>query len=236
MLRSILIVLLAGLALLWLCSTAAMATSGGFHTFQELGDLRWVGNFYNGRGLPNPPNYGTTFSSNFYGLSSVYKGGSGTFVPSPTGAPLILVNRLTGATVTSSMNASSALTPGIHFYYTVGFSQKEAGWGEANGIAMVLATMALSPNNRSCIHFPTYCNWSTAGLSFWGTAKSLGSSGDANGIGIFDTTAGSPSTNIPEPSTFYMFGTGLVGISVATVRRSRRIQKATRATISPVCP
>jgi hypothetical protein len=189
MLRSIFVVLLAGLALLWFCSTPAMATSGEFHTFQALGDLRWVRNFYNGRGLPFTPNYGATFSSNFYGLSSVYKGG-----------------------------------------------EKEAGWSEANGIAMVLATMALSPNNRSCIHFPTYCNWSSAGLSFWGTAKSLGFSGDANGIGIFGTRAGSTSNNIPELSTFYMFGTGLIGISVATVRRSRRIQKAMRATISHVCP
>jgi len=189
MLRSIFIVLLAGLALLWLCSTPAMATSGEVHSFQALGDLRLVGNFYNGRGLPFTPNYGTTFSSNLYGLSSVYKGG-----------------------------------------------EKEAGWSESNGTAMVLATMALSPNNRSCIHFPTYCNWSSAGLSFWGTAKSRGFSGDTNGIGIFDTAAGSTSTNIPELSTFYMFGTGFIGISFATVRRSRRIQKATRATISHVCP
>jgi hypothetical protein len=145
------------------------------------------------------------------------------------------VNRLTGATVISLMNASG-FTLGIHFSNTVGLSEKGTGWSEVNGTAMVLATMALSPNNRSCIHFPTYCNWSSAGLSFWGTAKSLGFSGDANGIGIFDTTAGSTSTNIPELSTFYMFGTGLIGISVATVRRSRRIQKATRATISNVCP
>jgi hypothetical protein len=235
MLRSFLIVLLAGLALLWLCSTPAMATSGEFLTFQELRDLRRVGNFYNGRGLPFAPNYVTTFSSKFYELSSVYEGGSGTFVPSPTGA-LILVNRLIGATVTSSMNASSALTPGIHFSYTVGFSEKGAGWSEANGTAMVLATMALSPNNRSCIHFPTYCNWASAGLSFSGTSKWPGFSRDENGIGIFDTTAGSTCTNIPEPPTIYMFGTGFLGISVATVRRSRRIQKATRTTISNVCP
>ena len=235
MLRSIRIVLLAGLAPLWLCSTPAMATSGEFLTFQELGDLRRVGNLYNGMGLPFTPNYVTTFSSNFYGLSSVYKGGSGTIVRSPIGAPLILMNRLTGATVISLMNASG-FTLGPPCSYTVGCSKKEAGWSDANGTATVLATMALSPNNRFCIHFPTYCNWSSAGLSFWGTAKSLGSSGDANGIGIFDTTAGSPSTNIPELSTFYMFGTGLIGISVVTVRRSRRIQKATTATISHVCP
>jgi hypothetical protein len=101
---------------------------------------------------------------------------------------------------------------------------------------MVLATLALSRNNRSCIHFPTYCNWSSAGLSCSGTGKSLSFSGDANGIGIFDIPEGSTSTRIAELSTFYMFGTGLIGISVATVRRFRRIQKATTPTTSHVCP
>jgi hypothetical protein len=236
MLRSILIVLLAGLALLWFCSPPAMATSEEFLTMRGLGDLQWVRNFYYARVLPFTPNYGATFSADSYGLSSVYKRGSGTFVPDPTGTPLILVNRLTGATVIGLMNATGGFTSGIHFSYTVGFSETVASWSEANGTAMVLATMTLSPSNRSCIHFPTYCNWSSAGLSFSGTAKSLSFSSDANGIGIFDITAGSTSTGIPEPSTFYMFGTGLIGISVAKVCRFRRIQKATRPTTSHVCP
>lgn len=236
MLRSILIVLLAGLAILWLCSPPAMATSGELLTFQGLGDLRGIGNLYNGRGLPFPLSFGTTFSSNVYGLSSVYKGGSGTFVPGPTGTPLLLVNWLTGATVIRSMNANSGFMSGIHFSYTVGFSETVAGWSEANDTAVVLAAMALSPNNRSCIHFPTYCNWSSAGLWFPGTGKSLSFSGHANGIGIVDITTGSTSSRIPEPSTFSMFGTGLIGISVVTVRRFRCIRKATRPTTSYVCP
>ena len=61
-------------ALLISASSAFAHSNGELMTFQGLGDMQAVGNFYNGSGLPSTPNYGITFSSNFLGLRSVYNG------------------------------------------------------------------------------------------------------------------------------------------------------------------
>jgi len=200
-------------------STPALANSGELLNFQGLGDLQPVGNFYNGGGLTNTPNYGITFSSNFYGLRSVYNGGSGAFASDPTGTPAIFVNGAAGSTVTGYMNVTNGFSGGIQFFYTAGFSETVTVWSGANGTGTVLATITLAPNNGSCSGFPTYCNWSTAGLPFSGSAKSVTFTGTADGIGIADITVGSASTAIPEPSALYLLGTGLVGISLGRVRR-----------------
>jgi hypothetical protein len=200
-------------------ATPALANSGELLNFQGLGDLQPVGNFYNGGGLVNTPNYGITFSSNFYGLKSIYQGGSGAFAPDPTGTPAIFVNGPTGTNVTGYMNVNGGFTGGIQFFYTAGFSETVTVWSGANGTGTVLATISLSPNNGSCGSFPPYCNWTTAGLTFSGTAQSVTVSGTADGIGIADITIGSSSTAIPEPSSIYLLGTGLVGVSLGQIRR-----------------
>jgi len=220
MVRSALGVLILGILFLFVAATPVMATSGGeVLSFQGLGDLTPVGNFYNGGGLSGTPNYGITFSSNFIGLRSVYSGGSGAFSPSPTGTPAIFVNGANGASVTGIMNATNGFSSGIQFFYTAGFSETVTVWSGSNGTGTVLATIALSPNNGTCSSFPTYCNWSTAGLNFKGTAKSVTITGTADGIGISDITIGSSATAIPEPSNFYLLGTGLVGVSLGQLRR-----------------
>jgi len=89
-----------------------------------------------------------------------------------------------------------------------------------------LATMALSLNNDSCMSFASYCKSLSAGMS--GSPKSGGFSGDADGIGTDSPT----SKGIPEPSMFYMLGSGLIGIFAARVHRLRVIQKAATPTAS----
>jgi hypothetical protein len=95
-----------------------------------------------------------------------------------------------------------------------------------NGDGTVLATMALSLNNASCMSFASYCKSLSAGMS--GRKKSGGFSGEANGIG----TDGPTPRGIPEPSMFYMLGSGLIGIFAARVPRLRGIHKATTPTAS----
>jgi hypothetical protein len=204
---------------LFLCSSAFANSGGELLNFQGLGDLQAVGNFYNGGGMPFTPNYGVTFSSNFFGLRSVYNGGSGAFASNPTGTPAIFMNGAPGASVTGSMNVNAGFSGGIQFFYTAGFSETVTVWSGANGTGTVLATIALSPNNGSCTGFPTYCNWSSAGLNFSGSAKSVTFTGTADGIGLSDITLGSSSTAVPEPSTFYLLGTGLAGVSLSRLRR-----------------
>jgi len=217
MMRSLYSALILSVTLI--LSASAYANSGELLNFQGLGDLQPVGNFYNGAGLPSTPNYGVTFSSNFYGLRSIYNGGSGAFSPNPTGTPAIFVNGTTGTTVTGYMNVNAGFGGGIQFFYTAGFNETVTVWSGANGTGTVLATISLSPNNGSCSSFPTYCNWTSAGLNFSGTAKSISFSGAANGLGISDITIGASSTAIPEPSAIYLFGTGLAGVALSRLRR-----------------
>jgi len=203
---------------LLLSSSAAYAHSGELLNFQGLGDLQAVGDFYNGGGISGTPNYGITFSSNFLGLRSVYNGGSGAFSPNPTGTPAIFINGATGTNVIGYMNVNNGFSGGIQFFYTAAFSETVTIWSGANGTGTVLATISLSPNNGSCTGFPTYCNWTSIGLTFAGTAKSVSFSGAANGIGIADITVGADTTAVPEPTTLALLGTGLLGISSRRIR------------------
>jgi hypothetical protein len=197
------------LVLVALVVPAAWANSTDLLTFQGLTDLQPVGNFYNGAGA-GVPNYGVSFSSNFYALKSVYQGGAGAFAADPTNTPAIFINGVTGAQTTGSMNVGPGFTSGISFFYTAAFTETVTIWSGANGTGTVLATVSLAANNSSCSGFPSYCNWSAAGLTFSGTAKSVTFSGGANGIGIADITLGQSTTAIPEPSSFLLMGTGLV--------------------------
>jgi len=200
-------------------ATVSFAHSGELLNFQGLGDLQPVGNFYNGAGISGTPNYGITFSSNFLGLRSIFNGGSGAFSANPTGTPAIFVNGTMGSTVTGIMNVNNGFAGGLQFFYTAGFSETVTIWSGANGTGTVLATMTLTPNNGACTGFPTYCNWTSAGLNFSGTGKSVTFTGTANGVGISDITVGSDTTAVPEPSTIGLLGMGLAGVSLNWLRR-----------------
>jgi hypothetical protein len=203
-------------------AVSAFADSGELLTFQGLNDMQPVGNFYNGAGLGSTPNYGVTFSSNFFGLTSIQNGGAGNFSATPTTTPAIFINGSTGAPATGVMNVAPGFANGLNFYYTAGFTGGQTEtvtvWSGANGTGTVLATIVLGNNNSSC-SFPAYCTWSVAGASFSGTAHSVTFSGPANELGLADITIGSSATAIPEPSSIYLLGSGLMAISVSKLRR-----------------
>src|SRR5580698_11168672 len=108
-------------AVVLLASAAALADSTEILTFSGLGDNQPVGNFYNGGGLTSTPNYGVTFSSNFFGLRSFANGGSGQFSGTPDGMPAIFVNGTVGSTATGTMNVAPGFSGGINCFFTAGF-------------------------------------------------------------------------------------------------------------------
>jgi hypothetical protein len=194
------------LALLFVSGSLAYANSGKLLTFQGLKDQQQVGNYD-----------GVDFSSNFYGLVSVLNGGSGNFARTPTGTPAIFINGPVGSIVTGTINVISGFT-GIQFFYTAAFQETVKIWSGANGSGTLLATINLSPNNGRC-GSPAYCNWTSAGVSFSGTAESVTVTGGANGLGLADITLNSSKTAIPEPSSIYLLGIGFVGVGVSGIRR-----------------
>jgi len=203
-------------------STSAFANSGELLNFHGLGDLSPVGNFYNGGGLADTPNYGVSFSSNFFGLRSFANGGSGNFSGTLTGVPAIFINGTLGSAVTGTMNVAPGFSTGLNFYYTAGFASNQfltlKVWSGSNGTGTVLATIVLANNNGSCTA-PAYCMWSDAGVTFSGTAHSVTFTGPANEFGLSNLTLGSSQTAVPEPSTILLLNTGAVGVFACWRRR-----------------
>lgn len=209
------------LSLLGLVSLPARADSGIFLTFQGLGNLQQVGNFYDGSGLSGTPNYGVSFSANFYAEKSFAQGGAGNFNLARVGPAIFLCPggppNCGGTQMEGMMNVTGGFS-GINFFYVTGQTETVTVWSGANGTGTVLATIQLTSN--SCGGFPTYCQWGDYGQLFTGTAHSITFSGSSgNMFGLSDITLGSRSAAIPEPSTFYLLGGGVVGIFAGKLRR-----------------
>ena len=185
-------------------------------TFEGIGDMLSIGNYYNGGGGPN---YGVSFSDNALSIIGVDHGGTGNFSNEPS--PVTVLFFLTGAPV---MNVAAGFNTGFSFYYTSAADVTVFVYDGLDGTGNLLASQTFPANfQNGCTD--GFCHWDAVGVAFTGTAKSITFSGAANQCGFDDVTFGSVTphpTSIPTLSEWGLIILGLALLAFGTLYIIRR--------------
>jgi VPDSG-CTERM motif len=188
-----------------LASSAAQAV---VLTFEGLGNLESINNYYNGGlgggGSGPGPNYGITFTSDSLALIDSDNGGTGNFSNNPSGHTIMFF--LTGA---DTMNVAAGFNTGFSFFYSANDTPGSVTvWSGLNGTGSILANLLLplTPDPFNV--------WVPVGVAFSGTAMSVVWNGSANHIGFDDVTLGSETPGVPDGgTTVALLGMAFVGIA-----------------------
>ena len=193
-------------------------------TFEGLGDLAPIGNFYNGGAGGS---LGITFSNNALALIDGDAGGSGNFggEPSPSTAMFFLQG------TAAIMNSLSGFDTGFSFYYTAIASPGSLQvFDGPDGTGNVLASLdlPLTPFNGAPDPTGVFSPFVAIGVGFQGTAHSIAFAGVENQIAFDDVTFGSVTagdlrTGVPLPASLLLLVVGAAGLGAARrVRGARR--------------
>jgi hypothetical protein len=177
-----------------------------------------IGTYYSGLGV--------SFSSNADALclntpsvtcSNTSRGGQGD--PNSQSGGLIF---LTGSQ--TYMNYSSGFTTGFSMFYTAfRYGGSFNVYDGVDGTGNILASGLLPTTPSTCdgdIYDAQFCPFVAVGVSFSGTAQSIGFGGGADQIIFDDVTFGSATPgNVPEPSSMILLGTGLLGLAGGVRRK-----------------
>ena len=182
-------------------------------TFEGLESSSPVGNYYAAQGV--------TFSPSTLALIDSDAGGSGNFANAPSGITILFFTDASNAV----LNYANGFSSGFSFFYTSSTVATVNIYDGLNATGSLLASLNLTAQYADdCVGDPTgsFCNWTGAGTSFTGVARSIDFGGTANQIGFDNITLGAnlASGAVPEPASWVLMiaGFGLVG--AASRRRS----------------
>jgi hypothetical protein len=192
-------------------------------TFEGVGDLDPVGDFYDGVGGPD---YGIRFSPETLALVDSDAGGNGNFGNEPSPDTVMFFLEADEAI----LNVAAGFTKGFSFFYSAVEVGSVRVYSGANATGDLLASLELVAQfDEGCAGDPTgaYCNWTPVGVLFAGVARSIDFGGAANFIGFDDITFGSDKPGVvPEPGSLGLLGLGLGLLALyAPALRSRRLAR-----------
>jgi len=187
-------------------------------TFEGLADNQVIGNYYNGGAGGN---LGVTFGNTAQGLIAYDAGGSGNFQSAPSGVTIMYFPSATNA----YMNVAGGFDTGFSLFYSaIIYGGSVSIYDGFDGTGNLLGTVTLpttpsQPGTPGCPSSAQYCPFEAASLAFAGTGHSAVFTGSANYIAFDNVTFGStsPVTATPEPASFVLLASGLVGL--LTLRR-----------------
>ena len=197
-------------------------------TFEGVGNVANILNFYNGgtdSAGNSGTNYGISFGSNSLGIIESKMGGSGNFENEPS--PKTVLFFISGSAV---LNKAAGFDTGFSFFYSSSTAATVKVYDDINATGTLLTTINLvrqMGTDCKAGSIMTFCNFSSAGGSFSGIAKSIDFGGAQNQIGFDNITFGSEqavvntSTAVPEPASLSLLALAMLGF-VAARRKSAK--------------
>jgi hypothetical protein len=190
-------------------------------TFEGIGNVNPVGNFYAGQGI--------VFSPDTLAIVDLDAGGTGNIANEPSGQTVMFFLNSNNAI----LNFAAGFDTGFSFFYSSAQAASVNVYDGLNGMGNLLGSLSLTGQfNQGCAGDPNgqFCNWTAVGVGFAGIARSIDFGGTANQVAFDNITFGSidPGGGVPEPAAWAMMiaGFGLVGGAMRRRNTSVRVTYA----------